>query len=77
MGGEMITDEVDSGYINAQSTLKGYCACFLSPLCFSSVFAVLCHVCHKALKHTRRHTQSADPVVRGATQNLMGYNELL
>lgn len=28
MGGEMITDEVDSGYINAQSTLKGYCACF-------------------------------------------------
>lgn len=37
MGGEMITDEVDSGYINAQSTLKGHCACFY----YHSVF-LLC-----------------------------------
>lgn len=28
MGGEMITDEVDSEYINAQSALKGRRACF-------------------------------------------------
>lgn len=69
MGGEMITDEVDSGYITAQSTLKGYCACFLSPLSFSSVFAVLCHVCHKALKHTQTHTRRRPCCKRGYSKS--------